>query len=193
MVLAFTKPKAALVAVNSSIQAQLQNRKITSEQALQRLVSTSGEVQLELLDGDLTQRFGRQLRDLVACPPVMPLLLWQNCYYLGSPAPLTPEQIQQLAYRLNSAVNIIKVDESSYQRWFKRQNAKSNQLNNVEQVSALTGKIVQEDLAEGTEIYLAQAENQIDRILRQKACASAIGLTESFAVSQHYPRKLVVR
>jgi type II secretory ATPase GspE/PulE/Tfp pilus assembly ATPase PilB-like protein len=164
MVLAFTKPKATLVAVNSSIQAQLQNRKITSEQALQQLVSASGQVQLDLLDSDLTQRFGRELRDLIARPPIMPLLLWQNCYYLGSPVSLTPEQIQQLAYRLNSAVNVIKIDESSYQRWCKGQNSKSNQLSSSEQVSSLTGEIVQEDLTEATEICLAQAENQIDRI-----------------------------
>jgi type II secretory ATPase GspE/PulE/Tfp pilus assembly ATPase PilB-like protein len=164
MVLAFTKPKTLLSTVNSSIQAQLQNRKITSEQALQQLIAIPGQVRLDLLDSDLNQRFGRQLRDLSPRLPVMPLLLWQNCYYLGSPVALTPEQIQQLAYRLNSTVKIIKIDESSYQKWLKGQNAKSNQLNSAEEVSSLTGEIVQENLAEGTEIHLAQAENQIDRI-----------------------------
>ncbi len=164
MVLASENLKAALVVVKSPIQEQLQNRKITSEQALQRLVNSAGQVWLDLLDSKLTQRFDREMRDLIECPPVMPLLLWQNCYYLGSPASVTPDQIQRLSHRLNAVVEIIKIDGSSYQEWFQEQNSQVTKLNSSEPLDSSAGQLVQADIPKMTKARLAQAENQIDRI-----------------------------
>ena len=122
MVISFTKPKVTPLVSARSTQGQLKHRQITPEQALKQLVSASGEVSITLLDQDLTRQFDRILRDLATPIPVLPLLLWQNCYYLGSPIEVTPEQEQKLTHRLGAIVKIISIDAASYRSWFHQQN-----------------------------------------------------------------------
>lgn len=164
MVISFTKPKVTPLVSARSTQGQLKHRQITPEQALKQLVSSSGEVSIALLDQDLTRRFDRILRDLSTPIPVLPLLLWQNCYYLGSPVEVTPEQELQLTNRLGAIVKIIEIDSTSYRSWFHQQNINCNRLDNAERIDPLTGEIIQENITEAAEFRLAQTDNQIDRI-----------------------------
>lgn len=66
----------------------MKNQKISYEQALKLLVNEQGTVNLALLDKDVRYRFLRYFPDKGTLPPVIPLLLWRDCYYLGSPATL---------------------------------------------------------------------------------------------------------
>ena len=62
---------------------QLRNQSINCEQALKNLVDDQKILNLKLLDRDVSFRFFREFPDKNILPPVIPLLLWQNCYYLS--------------------------------------------------------------------------------------------------------------
>ena len=164
MVLSFTRPKVTSRPCSHSTQGQLKHRQITPEQALEQLVSPSGQVSLDRLDPDLNRRFDRVLRDFRDSIPVMPLILWQNCYHLGSPVEITPEQQQQLSARLGTIVKIIAIHPSSYRSWFQQQSINGNRVHQAEHLDPLTGEMIQENITEAAEFRLAQTDNQIDRI-----------------------------
>ena len=164
MVLSFTRPKVTSRPGSHSTQGQLKHRQITPEQALEQLVSPSGQVSLDRLDPDLNRRFDRVLRDFRDSIPVMPLILWQNCYHLGSPVEITPEQQQQLSARLGAIVKIIAIHPSSYRSWFQQQSINGNRVHQAEHLDPLTGEMIQENITEAAEFRLAQTDNQIDRI-----------------------------
>lgn len=149
---------------STSAFKRLKHREISCEAALQLLVNAEGVINFELLDAEVSDRFFRQLGDRASFPPVVPLLLWRNCYYLGSPASLSQTQIQQLHDRISANVNVTPISEKSYQDWFRLQRLDLNQMDAAEYVNPLTGEREQEDIAQTTELYLAQTDNQIERI-----------------------------
>ncbi len=150
--------------VNLSVWQQLRKREISCEDALNLLVDESGSVTLGLLDAEVSARFLREFPDRTALPPVIPLLLWQNCYYLGSPVPLSVAQIQQLSDRTFTDIKIVRVSDKSYRTWFRNQNLDCNRINAQPFVNPLTGEVEQEDISEFTNELLSKAVDQIGRI-----------------------------
>ncbi|MBD3882829.1 Flp pilus assembly complex ATPase component TadA [Phormidium tenue FACHB-886] len=143
---------------------QLKQQKVSCEQALQLLVNEQGEVYLDLLDREVDNRFWRKFSDRDLLPPLLPLLLWRNCYYLGSPIALTPQLINQLSERLNSTIKIVPIAEKSYRHWYRLQTLNPNRLNAIAAVDPLTGKQEHENITEIAELHLSQVSNQIERI-----------------------------
>jgi type II secretory ATPase GspE/PulE/Tfp pilus assembly ATPase PilB-like protein len=167
MVLMFPRPKqeeTVKVAHARSMQQSLKIRAVTFEAAIPQMVDGAGNVNLALLDGEITVRFFRQVRDREAFPHLLPLLLWQNCYYLGCPVTMASDQVKLLEERLGTDVEIIKINESSYRTWFRQQVVTGGKMNGAEHVDPLTGEIVQENITETAELRLAESDNQIDRI-----------------------------
>ena len=146
-----------------SLQQQLKCRSITLEVALQTLVNETS-LSLELVDEALCDRFFRQLRDRTPSLPVIPLLLWQNCYYLGSPAPIASEDLAQLRQRLSTDITLVPISTTSYREWFRQQNLINNPLDASLSINPLTGETETENVSEATEFSLARTENQIERI-----------------------------
>lgn len=143
---------------------QLRQQQITCEQALERLVDQTGHVRLDLLDSEVNLRFWRHFSNRGALPPVMPLLLWRGCYYLGSPVAITAQVVQQLSDRLNAQIKLVSISEKSYRHWHRIQSLDNGQISSVATVNPLTGELEREDIAEIAELYLSQADNQIERI-----------------------------
>lgn len=143
---------------------RLRQHEIDCSEALNLLVDASGQVNLSLLDREVSDCFLRDFPDPKLLPPVVPLLLWRNCYYLGSPAPLLPEQVQQLSDRTLTDIQIISITEKSYRSWFHLQYSNLNQLDGGHLVNPLTGEVETEDISEVTELYLSRAADQISRI-----------------------------
>ncbi len=81
----------------SSAWQQLRNHEISCEEALSLLIDAQGSVNRERLDSDVSNRFFRHFPDRNALPPVIPLLLWRGCYYLGSPVTVSLEVIRELS------------------------------------------------------------------------------------------------
>ena len=143
---------------------RLKKREISCEEALKLLVDAQGIVTLELLDPEVSYRFLREFPDRNSLPPVIPLLLWRNCYYLGSPVALSLDAIRKLSDRTFTDIKIIPIEDKSYRAWFHTQNLNHNQISSAPLVNPLTGEVEQENIGEVTELYLSKAADQIGRI-----------------------------
>jgi type II secretory ATPase GspE/PulE/Tfp pilus assembly ATPase PilB-like protein len=143
---------------------RLRDREITCEQALRLLVDEQGLINPSLLDREVSDRFFREFphRDLL--PPVVPLLLWQNCFYLGSPVQVSPPEIRLIRDRTFTEIQIVSITEKSYKSWYHLTHYNPNNINATPLVNPLTGQVEQEDISETTELYLAKAVDQIGRI-----------------------------
>jgi type II secretory ATPase GspE/PulE/Tfp pilus assembly ATPase PilB-like protein len=149
---------------NLSIWQQLRQQRITCEQAVSALIDEQGKVQIELLDWELNNRFWRNLPDKDQLPPLIPLLLWQNCFYLGSPKAISAEVLQSLSDRLNSTIEILPITEKSYRYWHRLQSLETDRLSG-NAFNPLTGVSEHdEDIVEIAELHLSQADNQVERI-----------------------------
>jgi type II secretory ATPase GspE/PulE/Tfp pilus assembly ATPase PilB-like protein len=146
---------------NLSIWQQLRQQQITCDKALRSLVDEQGKVQIELLDWELNSRFWRNLPDKEQLPPLIPLLLWQNCFYIGSPGGVSEPVLQQLGDRLNSTVKIILITEKSYRYWHRLETDRISGSS----FNPLTGQSEHdEDIVEMAELHLSQADNQVERL-----------------------------
>jgi general secretion pathway protein E/type IV pilus assembly protein PilB len=148
----------------SSAWQKLKNREITCEEALTLLVDEQRVVNLDLLSSEVSSRFFRQVPNRSALPPVIPLLLWRNCYYLGSPVVLKKEDLKTISARTGTEIKIIPIAPKSYRAWHLTQNFNSKSISASTFVNPLTGEAEQEDITETTELYLKKADNQITRI-----------------------------
>ncbi len=155
---------APVSSVVTSAWYRLRSGEITCEQALKLLVNQEGSINLYLLDRDVSDRFLREFPDPSLLPPVVPLLLWRNCYYLGSPAVLTAEQIQQLGDRTFTKIKIIPISDKSYRTWHHTQSLDQSQINAKSLTNPLTGEVETENMVEVAELYLSKAADQISRI-----------------------------
>ncbi|MCU0525894.1 MAG: GspE/PulE family protein [Elainella sp. Prado103] len=143
---------------------QLKLKQISCAEAIERLVDSTGQVRLDWLDAELNARFWRHFSNRDALPPVLPLLLWQGCYYLGTPVTIAPNVIQQLSDRLSIQIQLISITEKSYRDWHRLQAFEAGQLSHYEHIDPLTGEIERENISEIAELYLSQTDNQIERI-----------------------------
>jgi hypothetical protein len=157
---------------SQSVWQQLKQQQITCEQALGLLVNPQGIVNLRLLDPEVSTRFWRSFGDSrsdpsgnrTQAPPVVPLLLWRNCYYLGSPIALMPEVLQQMSDRLNASIEIVPIAEKSYRQWCRLQALSAERMSKSGAINLLAGQADTEDLTEVAELHLSQVSNQIERI-----------------------------
>lgn len=148
-----------------SVWHSLRTNRISCSEALQLLVAEDGTVKLELLDEDLKRRFFRYFPDWRSAPPVIPLLLWRNCFYLGCPRTLTNSEILAISDRTLTDIEVISISPESYRFWYRRQVVPTQvQIDTRELVNPLTGEIEQLDAVEATDLYLANAESQTRRI-----------------------------
>lgn len=147
-----------------SAWTRLKNREIDCEEALQLLVDEKGVVNLDVLDSEVSARFFREIPNRSDLPPVIPLLLWRSCYYLGCPVALTENEIQKLSDRTFTNIKIIPIADKSYRAWYLSQTFNSNSISSTSAVNPLTGETEPEDITETTELYLKKADDQISRI-----------------------------
>jgi len=147
-----------------SVWKQLKSREITCDQALTLLIDPDGIVTLNLLDPEVSYRFWREFPDRNALPPVIPLLLWRNCFYLGSPVSIKHEVIQWMSDRSFSDIKVIPISDKSYRAWYRTQTTDANRISAQPFVNPLTGEQEQEDISEVTAELLSKAVDQIGRI-----------------------------
>ena len=164
-------PSPTRPTVQLSAQQRLKRQQISLEQALADLLSPVGgplsenqTLNLTQIDRPLCKDFFRQFATPQTLPPVLPLLLWQNCYYLGCPVSVSDLAIQQIQNQLNAVVQIITIDEISYRKWYRQAHIDFRTVSHSAMVNPLTGELDPEDITELTELSLAQTENQIERV-----------------------------
>ena len=146
-----------------SVWKQLQQGGISCEQALKLLCDQQGSLHIDRLDEDVCNRFFK------ACaghklPPIVPLLLWRNCFYLGSPETLSDPEIQALRDRTLTEIRIISITPKSYRIWHHARSVDLSCIHGYVLIDPLTGERSQEDIGETTELFLSKAEGQVERI-----------------------------
>nr|MDF0365114.1 GspE/PulE family protein [Nodosilinea sp. TSF1-S3] len=92
------------------------------------------------------------------------MLLWQNCYYLGSPKLWDNEEILQLSQALGTDIQILPISEESYRAWFKYYNSEQHRTSAEIQRDPLTGEVLPENIQETAQLHLSQIDDQIERI-----------------------------
>lgn len=142
---------------------QLKRGEISCEKALNLIRDEQGNLNLGLLDEEVCSRFfqcfpGQQL------PPIVPLLLWQNCFYLGSPVEIAPGILGQLCDRTLTTIQVIPITAKSYRAWHHSRTLDFSQIQAGALLDPLSGEQMQEDAGETTELFLAKAEGQRERI-----------------------------
>lgn len=147
-----------------SVWKRLRNQEITCEEAIQLLVDKRGGLRIDLLDEDVNYRFFHYFEDRKSLPPVIPLLLWHGYFYLGSPRPLSSEELKLLSNRTLTGIKNVIVSSESYLLWFLRQNLPEPSNIAPPIVNPLTGANEEAHLDEISEIYLSQALDQTHRI-----------------------------
>ncbi len=152
------------ISSSSSAWQKLRNREITCEEALALLIDAKGIVNLKLVDKEVSYRFYREFPDQNSLPPIIPLLLWRNCYYLGCPVEISPEDIRKLSDRTFTEIKIIPIADKSYRAWYHSEKLDPNRISSAPLLDPLTGLTSKEDISETTELYLAKAVDQIGRI-----------------------------
>jgi type II secretory ATPase GspE/PulE/Tfp pilus assembly ATPase PilB-like protein len=155
---------ATISATTHSAWQRLKQQEITCQEALKILINEQKFVNIELLDTEVSCRFFRQFSNRQELPPLIPLLLWRNCYYLGSPVALREEDIKKLSDRTLTDIKIIPIADKSYRAWYLIQTFNANGLSSASLINPLTGETEQEDISEVTELYLSKAADQISRI-----------------------------
>ena len=150
--------------MKASLQEQIQNGKINLEQALANLLDELLILQIDRIDTKLCNRFFRQSSDFLPPVPVVPLLLWQNCYYLGSPNSWSKGKILKLSQRLCTEVRILPISEECYRTWFKHYNSVHHRTSAETQRDPLTGEVLPENIQETAQLHLSQIDDQIERI-----------------------------
>jgi type II secretory ATPase GspE/PulE/Tfp pilus assembly ATPase PilB-like protein len=147
-----------------SVWQRLKKREISCEEALDLLLDRDGNVILEMLDREVCDRFTREFADRQSLPPVIPLLLWRNCFYLGSPVPLSNEQQQEICDRTFTEVKVIAVSPKSFHSWYHLSRIDGSGMSADPLLNPLTGEMEAEDIGHMTELHLSRAEDQIGRI-----------------------------
>lgn len=148
----------------STAWQKLKKQQISCEQALEMLVSPQGELNQSLLDTEVNSRFWRHFVDKSTLPPIVPLLLWRGCYYLGTPKTITPEVLNTISQRTGAKIEIIPISNSSYSAWYHSQNTNAQRINATPLVNPLTGDVEAENITATTQLYLSKAVDQIERI-----------------------------
>ncbi|MBO9998263.1 MAG: type II/IV secretion system protein [Cyanobacteria bacterium SID2] len=150
--------------VTLSAWQQLRKGHITCQNALELLVDRQGIVNLSLLDREVSYRFFREFPEKDKLPPIIPLLLWQNCFYLGAPVKIPPKQVKALSDRTFTDIKIVPIAQKSYSAWFHTKSFNPNTIDAAPLVNPITGEVDKEDISETTQQFLAQAVDQIGRI-----------------------------
>ena len=148
-----------------SIRQALLDRSLTPQEALHLLVNDNHEVLLKLLDDGLSQRFFSCFSRRDPRPAVIPLLLFQGKFYLGSPDTLDDREIHRIEHSTQMQVEIVPISLKSYRLWQQYRGLKSQRKFKPDDETGLDTRISTEDLREVTQLYLDEEKGQIQRIM----------------------------
>jgi len=158
--------------MTESVWQQLIRNEITCQEALKLLVDEQGNVDMSLFDTGVNKRFRNGFPKNYDFPPVIPLLHWQDRYYLGCPKQLSPEQISQLrryttkhlGKSFENPLQIIPITEKSYRDCSFKLQIDIELVNPFKNIRLFEGKEAQEDIRSFAKIYLLEKKDQIERL-----------------------------
>ncbi|MFN3927330.1 MAG: GspE/PulE family protein [Pseudanabaenaceae cyanobacterium] len=163
----------------ASVLDRLKRKEIDVATALSIIVGGDQEINPHVLDRKIADLFHESIRKLPRdkhLPPVVPLLLWSGCYYLGSPVTPSPEEINTLRNLLRIArIEVLPISERSYRNWFRWHNLPHGfQVMDTLEQSLVLGVDSHDEIAEAVENRMLFASTQQERISRLVSEALAL-------------------
>lgn len=145
-----------------SLQEQLKQRRLSSSQVL-GLLQQESDLNLEWLDDSLMQRFFRHFPQRHSLPPVIPLVLWQACYYIASPATLTETEQALIEQYTQTRIEVVPISLKAYQNWLQHQKLQGQVPRGIQ--NGGDDRASTEDVRQLTEKILAtEDQSQIEKI-----------------------------
>lgn len=148
-----------------SMRQALLDRTLTIEDALRILVNADQDINLKLLDDQLSKRFFNHFSRKDIKPSVIPLLLLQGKFYLGCPTLLSQTEIDRIQHQTQTQIEIIPITLRSYRLWQQYQGLKSQKKFKPHEETGLDNRVSTDELREVTQLYLAEETGQIQRIM----------------------------
>ncbi|NET55129.1 MAG: type II/IV secretion system protein [Symploca sp. SIO2E6] len=96
--------------------------------------------------------------------PVIPLLLWRNCYYLGSSTNVSSAKIHQLQARTGTDIEVITIAEESYRDWLYKQKIDTVCVNSTHLLEFFKVKEEIEDISTFVEMYLLKSKDTTEQL-----------------------------
>jgi len=158
--------------MKDSVWQQLIRNEITCQEALKLLVDEQGKVDMSRFDTGVSKRFRDSFPKNYEFPPVIPLLHWQDRYYLGSPEALSLEQISQLSRHTTKHLGksfenppkIIPITEKSYRDCSYKLQIDIELVNPFKSIRLFEGKEADDDIRSFAKMYLLEKKGQIERL-----------------------------
>ncbi|HEY9624789.1 MAG TPA: ATPase, T2SS/T4P/T4SS family [Crinalium sp.] len=147
-----------------SVWQRLKKGEITLESALKLLVDPQGNIAQDLLDLEVDKRFRYHFPKGYKLPSVIPLLLWQNCYYLGSAEELSSTIIENLTNLVGAEIKIIPIAEQSYFECSNRLGFDLNTVNLDRFIKLLQYKQALGDISAAIKMFFSRTNDQIKRL-----------------------------
>lgn len=153
----------------ASIWQQLKKRELGIKEALSCLVDQEGMINWQGFDMEVYRLFRTHFRNgngekNEQIPDLIPLLLWQNRYYLGSVTTLSLQQLQWLEERIHFKLEIVAVAEKSCQTWRHFRDLDINLTTTNEDGDLFPSDSQLEDLGPLAENYLRKYKNPPDQL-----------------------------
>jgi len=142
----------------------MKSGKISCEEALAQLVLSDGTVNINLLDAEVSDRFFQKISNQTRLTPVIPLLLWQGRFFIGTPVTISDLDIKRIRNLMNMTVEVIFITKKSYQDWFRRQNIRNDRISLRETDIPFADELEPMAISETAEMHLSTATDQISRI-----------------------------
>jgi type II secretory ATPase GspE/PulE/Tfp pilus assembly ATPase PilB-like protein len=151
----------------ASALQKLNSKQITVREALRLIVDQEGIVNFEAIDSRVKEIFASKIASSGVLASVVPLLLYQNRFYLGSHRQLSPDCVRKLSDRLSCEIEMIAISQKSQLTYQIQQTGSADGLSN----NPLDGNAGVMDISEVAAIQFAKV-SEGDRISCIKAIIS---------------------
>lgn len=151
----------------ASIWQQLRDTRkygLSIGEALKQLIDEDGMIDWSLFDTEVNQRFRSHFKNGDTVPEVIPLLLWQNRYYLGSTIELSAVELKTLQNRTGCAIEVRLIAERCYLNWLavRDYDINASQAEGDEELFPPESQLA--DLGPLTENYLRRCSSPPDQL-----------------------------
>lgn len=155
----------------ASIWQQLKDKNygLSIAEALKQLVDEEGMIDWSGFDPEVNRRFRSHFKNGDPVPEVIPLLLWQNRYYLGCTTELSAKELERLKNRTGFDIQVVKIAERCYMNWLavKDYDINASQTTGDEELFSPDSQL--DDLGPLTENYLRKCSSppeQLDFVIK---------------------------
>ncbi|WP_425218130.1 ATPase, T2SS/T4P/T4SS family [Tumidithrix helvetica] len=113
---------------SDSAWKKLIENKITLEQAINLLIDSEKNLLQEAFDPKVHHRFIEHFPKNFEFPPIIPLLLWKNCYFVASVEKINPDVAKVLMQHTKTKIEFFRINYKSYSEFPYKLNLQNHNI-----------------------------------------------------------------